>query len=90
MLPAYRSGDRVVVNRLAYVLRDPRVGSAVVLRDPDVPSRYLLKRIEATTGDTSGGLRYEVLGDNRAESRDSRAFGAVTRGAIVGKVWFKY
>lgn len=29
-----------------------------------------------------------VMGDNREGSKDSRDFGAVTRGQIKGKVWF--
>lgn len=33
---------------------------------------------------------YFVLGDNRAHSLDSRAFGPIKREDIVGKVWFKY
>jgi len=31
---------------------------------------------------------YYVLGDNRAHSHDSRAFGAINKSSIVGKVWF--
>jgi len=33
---------------------------------------------------------YFVLGDNRVESEDSRRFGTVPSGAIVGKVWAIY
>ncbi len=33
---------------------------------------------------------YFVLGDNRAQSRDSRHLGTVPRGAIVGQVWLVY
>lgn len=33
---------------------------------------------------------YLVLGDNRSNSRDSRSFGPVKRGQIIGKVWFCY
>jgi len=90
MLPAFRPGDRVAVNRLAYVLHGPRIGDAIVLRDPEMPSRYLLKRISATTRADDGETSYDVRGDNAAYSRDSRAFGAVHRAQIVGKVWFKY
>ena len=34
--------------------------------------------------------QYFVLGDNRVESEDSRRFGTVPSGAIVGKVWAIY
>ena len=37
-----------------------------------------------------GESEYFVLGDNRARSTDSRAFGPVDGGLIVGKVWFRY
>lgn len=33
---------------------------------------------------------YLVLGDQRQNSRDSRAFGPVRRGDLVGRVWLRY
>lgn len=33
---------------------------------------------------------YFVLGDNRANSRDSHVFGAVKKGTIVGMAWIRY
>ena len=80
MVPAYRPGDRLVVNRFAYFVRRPRPGDVVVLRDPESPGRLLLKRVVALEGG-----RYIVLGDNAGESRDSRRFGPVRRRDIVGK-----
>ena len=90
MVPAYRPGDRLAVNKLAYVARAPRVGDVVVLRDPQMPSRYLLKRVAGVSPEAGSSRRYEVLGDNAPYSRDSRAFGQVRHSAIIGKVWFKY
>lgn len=37
-----------------------------------------------------GDDEYMVLGDNRRDSRDSRAFGPVKRGHILSRVWFRY
>ena len=37
-----------------------------------------------------GEGEYFVLGDNRPRSTDSRAFGPVDAGLIVGSVWFRY
>ena len=91
MEPAFRSGDRVLVNRLAYRRRAPRAGDVVVLRDPERRGRVLLKRIATAPDDTvAGPSRIYVLGDNAAESRDSRAFGAVAENEIIGKAWLKY
>jgi signal peptidase I len=39
---------------------------------------------------TLGPLEYYVLGDNRGNSNDSRAFGPVLRADILGRVWFRY
>jgi len=90
MEPAYRDGDRLLVNRLAYVLRQPRPGDVVVLRDPERPGHYLLKRIASPPDRGPGRGRVYVLGDNAPASRDSRSFGAVRRSAIIGKAWLRY
>jgi len=37
-----------------------------------------------------GPNEYYVLGDNRSNSNDSRAFGAIQRSEIVGKIWLRY
>ena len=86
MEPAYRAGDRLLVNRLAYLRHPPRAGDAVVLRDPGDPGRLLLKRVTYV----ADPRHIIVLGDNAAESRDSRHFGAIKRSLIIGKAWRKY
>ncbi|MDP9238926.1 MAG: S26 family signal peptidase [Chloroflexota bacterium] len=91
MEPAYCAGDRVLVNRLAYVRRAPAAGDVVVLRDPERRGRHLLKRIATPPeGAIVGKDRYFVLGDNAGVSRDSRAFGPVRRRDVVGRAWRKY
>ena len=37
-----------------------------------------------------GGEEFFVLGDNRVRSTDSRDYGPVSMGLIVGRVWFRY
>jgi nickel-type superoxide dismutase maturation protease len=91
MEPAYRAGDRLIVNRLAYLRSAPAIGDVVVLRDPEHARRLLIKRIAAAPdGACPGPAQVWVLGDNAAESRDSRAFGAVERRAVVGKARWRY
>jgi signal peptidase I len=91
MEPAYRNGDRLLVNRLAYMRHAPTIGDVVVLRDPSDRSRFLLKRVAPPPpGTARRSDAVYVLGDNAAESRDSREFGAVPRSHIVGRAWRKY
>ena len=91
MEPAFRSGDRVLVNRLAYRRRAPHPGDVVVLRDPERKGRVLLKRIaQPPDGIPTDRASAYVLGDNAPESRDSRAFGTVPERDIIGKAWLKY
>ena len=84
MEPSFREDDFVVVNRLAYRFRPPEPGDVVVLRNPEDRSEFLLKRIASVSEEGA----VEVRGDNGSNSRDSRHFGAVQKGLIVGKVWF--
>lgn len=37
-----------------------------------------------------GPDEYFVMGDNRVNSQDSRAFGPVTASQIIGRVWLRY
>lgn len=91
MEPAYHAGDRVLVNRLAYVRGEPSIGDVVVLHDPERRGRHLLKRVALPPDGVAGDDgRYFVLGDNAAESRDSRSFGAVRKREIVGRAWRRY
>lgn len=52
MEPALHDQDRLVVNKLAYQLHDPKVGDIVMLRHPATPGLSLVKRIIAEPGDT--------------------------------------
>jgi signal peptidase I len=98
MAPALLPGDRFVVVRLppwAY-----RRGQIVVARDPEHAGRTLVKRLAAGPGDpwpiASGGLppvpraHVLLLGDNRAESRDSRDFGPVPISHLLGRAVWRY
>jgi signal peptidase I len=58
------------------------------LDEPYVQARRRDARTVAPTRIPAG--RYVVLGDNRSQSCDSRAWGTVARDAIVGKVLLRY
>lgn len=82
MEPALHPGDYVLVNRRAYRRREPQPGDIIVLQNPEAPRQFLVKRV--MSGDPKAG--FFVLGDNAAQSRDSRQFGAVPKHFIIGKV----
>lgn len=39
---------------------------------------------------TTGYDEFVLLGDNRGDSLDSRAYGPIHRSAIIGRVWYRY
>lgn len=81
MVPAVAAGDRVLVWRTGRV----REGDVVALRDPRQPARTIVKRVAGV--DEAGVV---VLGDNPAESTDSRHFGPVPRSLVRGRVVYRY
>lgn len=147
MEPTLLIGDRVLVNKVVYNLRDPRRGEVMVFENPHLaepdrnplsafwhwlteglgfssdPEKDFIKRLIALPGETieiRGGRvfidgkrirepylnplrdtsdygpftvepgRYFVMGDNRANSQDSRSFlGTIPKDKIVGKAFVK-
>ena len=82
MTPTVRSGDRLVVRRVAP--GDTVSEDAVVLaRFPARPELLVVKRVRSAV---PGG--HWVEGDNPFVADDSRAFGpAVVVGRVVGRLW---
>ena len=82
MTPTVRSGDRLLVRRIASgaPVRD---GDVVLARFPARPELLVVKRVRRPV---PGG--YWVEGDNPVVADDSRAFGpAVVVGRAVGRLW---
>lgn len=52
MAPTLEDQDRLIVNKVAYRLHDPRVGDIVMLLYPEDPSKSFVKRVIAEPGDT--------------------------------------
>ena len=81
MLPTLSEGDRLLVARTRRV----RPGDVVALRLPGGARRVLVKRVHGRVPD---GVT--VLGDNPAASTDSRDFGPVPVGDVLGRVVRRY
>jgi len=96
MTPTLETGDRLLVDTAAYRVRPPATGDLVVFPDPESSGRLLVKRVAGTPTDkTAPGSSISpgwvfVVGDASELSRDSRAFGPVPVGRLVGQVWFRY
>jgi nickel-type superoxide dismutase maturation protease len=86
MEPLFKAGDRVIINRLAYIFTKPRVGDIVAVRNPKERNKILLKKIK----NEQPKNQYFVVGINPVDSHDSRTFGSVGKDLILGKVWFRY
>src|SRR2546422_6901657 len=80
MLPALRPGERVLFDRLAYVIERPRRGDVVLARHPSRPGLQMIKRVAG-----GGPNEYVLLGDNPAGRTDSRTLGPFRRSDIVAR-----
>jgi signal peptidase I len=95
MEPSVLKGDRILVDKTAYKRMPPKQGNIVVFVYPDDRSKIFIKRIEGLPGNTiklvdgreqtvPHGSVY-VLGDNKGQSIDSRAFGFIPLRDVIGK-----
>lgn len=90
MQPTYRDGDRLLVRRRTQVAR----GDVVVVPHPRVSGELMIKRVAALAGDPApAGPADQVppghlvlLGDNPAESFDSRHAGFFGTRQVLGVV----
>jgi signal peptidase I len=74
-------GERVALENGALYVDEERVSEPYLSRD---------LAASTTLEWVLGPSEYIVLGDNRAESRDSRQFGPVSRKLLRGPVWYRY
>lgn len=81
MTPALLPGDRLLLVRARHF----GVGDVVALPDPREPGRLLVKRVASIDGSSVG-----VVGDNAPASTDSRHFGPVPVGALLGRACYRY
>ena len=80
MQPTLEPGDRVLVRRLGRKPKPSR-GSVVVTWHPQQSKLRLIKRLKSVE---ETGIW--LLGDNPAESTDSRQWGAVPMKLLIGEV----
>lgn len=88
MEPALRPGDWLVVWRTGRI----RPGQIVVARHPCRPDMLIVKRAaRRVTGDGESAGGWWLISDNPgAGAVDSRRFGPVPSGLMVGRVLFGY
>lgn len=51
MEPTLEDGDRLFINRFAYLFNEPQVGDVITFEDPAQDGRYLVKRVVGVSGD---------------------------------------
>lgn len=96
MEPTILSHDVILTDRWTPVRGRLHVGDIVVARSPSEPRQNVCKRVTGLAGDlaVSGtGITCRVPrghvwleGDNRANSNDSRCYGAVPAALVLGRV----
>lgn len=85
MRPTLLPGDIVLIALLPSgdgVSRLPNTGDVLLCKHPYQRGAHILKRLEHITADG----RFFMVGDNPSESTDSRAFGALDRDRVIGRV----
>ena len=69
------------------------IDAAIYVNGESLPEVYVSRAPSMlNSGDsaewTTGEDEFVLLGDNRGDSKDSRAFGSVARDSIAGRVWY--
>ena len=85
MEPALPDGSLVLVDPGAYRTRAPRAGDVVLARHPYVRDLRLVKRVVSEPKEN----RVALVGDRAEASHDSRDFGSVPLGDVMGQVVLK-
>ncbi len=75
MYPTIEIGDRVLIDKLSFALREPRRGELIAFYHPCEPARVYIKRVVALAGDTVE-VRCNVLFINGTAVSDTAIDGA--------------
>lgn len=83
MKPLINPGDLVLVERISFFFRDPKISDLVIFQISK--DKFYIKKITAKKGG-----EYFMGGENKRESIDSRHFGWIKSSAIIGRVFYIY
>ena len=102
MEPMIQEGDVFLLDRTCIRKQLLNVGDVVVARSPERPQDHICKRVKGLAGDTvsdhrSDSCLYQYIprghvwleGDNKEFSKDSRDYGPVPCGLILGRLFFR-
>ena len=81
MWPTLKPQDRVIVRPLNQHSDLPTIGAIIVCIHPKKSSRRVIKRLSAVADN-----QLTILGDFPDASTDSRQWGSVPRGCLIGEV----
>ena len=82
MEPTFSAGDWLLARRTGGT---PGVGDLVIAPDPREPARLVVKRVRSVVGEMVA-----VEGDRPDASTDSREYGPIPAGSIVGQPFLRY
>jgi signal peptidase I len=84
MYPTLKNGDLVIVSKISLFSRSSvRTGDIIAFFAPVADADVLIKRV--SDREEAPDNKYFVLGDNIEHSIDSRQFGRIAEGKIIGK-----
>jgi len=86
MAPLLQPGEEILVDPQAYRQAEPAVGDLVLVQHPQREGLQLLKRVTAVRSDGD----CFVEGDNPAHSTDSRTFGWIPPGCLLGRITSRF
>lgn len=84
MLPTLQTGERLLIDKITYRIREPRRGDVIVFRYPSDPRQYYIKRVVGLPGDDvhiTGGLLYingSVIHEEYTSGPIQREYGPYT------------
>lgn len=93
MYPTFHDGQIVIINKLAYITKQPEIGDIIIAIEP-VDNDKVIKRITGIPGSMVSYQgkylqlkegEYFIEGDN-VDSIDSKNYGPIEESRILGKV----